>query len=121
MSSSSVVGAAADEVVFTDGIPEGTDYIEGSSAVDRRPVVDAFGALSGVEPIRVKKNVLPKGRQWEAGMGFPVEMDDGEQTVLYIGEMKGAWVTLTRDHPLAGQTMDFEVDEGEIVTLIGGG
>ncbi|MCA9545074.1 MAG: DUF11 domain-containing protein [Myxococcales bacterium] len=39
-------GDFADDVVLTDGIPEGTDYVAGSSAVDRRPIVDAFGGGS---------------------------------------------------------------------------
>ena len=94
-------------------LPDGLEAaINGKGAGERVEVslVNAFGAPSGVDPVRVKKNVLPKNREWEVGDGFPVELDNGEKAVLYVLEKKGSWITLTRDHPLAGQQLDFEVD-----------
>ena len=69
---------------------------------------DAYGAPSGREPVRVKKSELPKGQEWAACMPIHTEQD-GKPLTLWITEVKGAWVWLTLDHPLAGMTLHFEV------------
>lgn len=103
----------------TGNLPVGLENaLEGKSAGDKVdvtvPAPEAFGEMSGVEPIRVKRNELPKDRNYDAGDPLPVELEDGQHSVLYVTEAKGAWVTLTRDHPLAGQTLQFVVDIVEV-------
>ena len=74
------------------------------------PAAEAFGELSGQEPLKVKRKELPKDRDYEPGEALHVELEDGTHTVLYVTEAKGAWVTLTMDHPLAGQDLQFIAD-----------
>lgn len=96
----------------TGNLPEGLEAAldgKGPGDVVDVSIVDCFGAVSGVEPLKVKKKELPRGRDYHPGDGLPVELEDGQHIVLYVVESKGAWVTLTRDHPLAGQTLGFEV------------
>lgn len=110
---STVGGGAFAYLHGTGNLPEGLEAaLAGKAAGDHVEVriEDCFGALSGVEPLKVKRKELPRDRDYKAGDGLPVELEDGQHIVLYVVEAKGSWVTLTRDHPLAGKTLSFEVD-----------
>lgn len=69
---------------------------------------DAYGELSGRDPVRVKKAELPKGTDWAAGMPIQTEQG-GKPLTLWITKVEGAWCWLTLDHPLGGKTLHFEV------------
>ena len=70
---------------------------------------DAYGAplRAGARP-RQEALELPKGQEWAAGMPIHTEQD-GKPLSLWITEVKGAWIWLTLDHPIAGMTLHFEV------------
>lgn len=72
------------------------------------PPAEAYGEPSGQDAIRVRKNELPKGRDYAVGMPIHAEQD-GKPFSLWITRMEGAWVWLTIDHPLAGKTLHFDV------------
>ncbi len=69
---------------------------------------DAYGELSEQEDVRVRKNELPKGRDYEVGQPIHAQGPDGNPFTLWITKMEGAWVWLT-NHPLAGKTLHFDV------------
>jgi len=74
------------------------------------PPEKGYGQASGTDPVRVKKSELPRGRTWNQGEGVRLPGPDGTTTVLWVSKAKGAWVWLSRDHPLAGKTLVFSID-----------
>ena len=89
-------------------------YEATSAAISAAPVAVApekgYGQASGTDPVRVKKSELPRGRTWNQGEGVRLPGPDGTTTVLWVSKAKGAWVWLSRDHPLAGKTLVFSID-----------
>ena len=88
--------------------------LEGKSAGDKLNGVlapaDAFGEHDGSEPQRVKRSELPKGRNWQKGMPFAIKASDGTPVQLWITDVRGAWVWVTPNHPLAGTEVHYEVE-----------
>ena len=95
-------------------IPGLEKALEGKVAGDKVQVViapaDGYGEHDGRDPQRVKRNQLPVGQDYQPGMPMRAEMGEGEYVQLWVTEVKGAWVWLTANHPLAGVELHFDVD-----------
>lgn len=86
-----------------------TGRAAGETFTVRVEAADAYGALVDAPEQKVRKNQFPKDFPIEVGQMVPLEGEGGAPLNVWISEIKGAWVTLTRNHPLAGQALNFEV------------
>lgn len=71
---------------------------------------DAFGESSGVEPVRVKRKDLPRGTDWQKGSAYRFDTPDGGEMVLWVSDVQGSWLWLSRDHPFAGRSLAVRVE-----------
>ena len=62
----------------------------------------------------VSKDQLPAGITPEAGMILHAQMPNGQQMPMRIIEVTGEMVVLNLNHPLAGKTLNFDVEVVEI-------
>ncbi len=74
------------------------------------PPEDGYGEKQGEGPQRIRRRDLPRDLEPEVGMPLSGEDDDGNQFTLWVTEVKGAWVWVDINHPLAGETLHFEVE-----------
>jgi FKBP-type peptidyl-prolyl cis-trans isomerase SlyD len=70
----------------------------------------AFGVNDGKEPQRVRRKSLPKGRDWKEGMPFAMKNDGEEAAQFWITDVRGAWVWISKNHPLAGESVSYEIE-----------
>jgi FKBP-type peptidyl-prolyl cis-trans isomerase SlyD len=70
---------------------------------------DGYGEKTGPGPQAVKKSQLPRGVRPVAGERFVAGGSGGAQVVLYITEARGSRVWVDTNHPLAGETLNFDV------------
>jgi len=91
--------------------PAVEEALEGAAIGDtvESTVPNAYGERIDREPLRVKRNQLPTGRDWQPGMVVYSQQPDGP-IALYIVKTEGAWVWLEVNHPWAGKTLTFQVD-----------
>jgi FKBP-type peptidyl-prolyl cis-trans isomerase SlyD len=71
---------------------------------------DAFGVNDGKDPQRVRRKTLPKGRDWQPGMPFAMKDEGGEVAQFWVTDVRGAWVWITGNHPLAGESVNYEIE-----------
>ena len=70
---------------------------------------DAFGEKVDHEELRVHRREFGKGYDnLQVGFGLTVQDSKGNDVVLYVEKKKGSYVSLTRNHPLAGVTLQFQ-------------
>ena len=76
------------------------------------PPEKAYGVRIEKEPIRVHQSNFSKEDYAHLHKGAPLELESsaGEIVVVYVQEKKGAYVTLSRNHPLAGEVLTFDVE-----------
>jgi FKBP-type peptidyl-prolyl cis-trans isomerase SlyD len=88
--------------------------LEGKKSGEKVQVVvtpeDGYGVKDGREPQRVRRRELPEGNDYQPGMPFSAEMEDGNFVRLWVTDVQGAWVWVTVNHPLAGVELHFDVD-----------
>lgn len=110
-------GAGDDGMTYLHGqgqIPPGLERaLEGHDVGDKLevtvPPADAFGERSDAAELKVPRGELPADMPIEPGAELAAESDDGEQTTFWVVDVENGWVTLTRDHPLSGMTVRFNV------------
>jgi len=71
---------------------------------------DGYGEKQGDGPQRVHRREFPKDFPVEPGRPVPVQTEDGQHLTLWITEAKGAYVWVDVNHPLAGETLHFDVE-----------
>jgi FKBP-type peptidyl-prolyl cis-trans isomerase SlyD len=69
---------------------------------------DGYGERAG-EPQPVPRDAFPDDLELEEGMQFVAEDDDGELVPIWIAGVEGDVVVVDRNHPLAGVTLNFDV------------
>lgn len=87
--------------------------LEGHKAGDKVQAVvppsEGYGESTG-EPQAVHRREFPKDVQLYEGMPFRATNSAGEEVVLWIHAIRGAQIYVHTDHPLAGQTLHFDID-----------
>lgn len=68
-----------------------------------------FGTREG-EPVRVPREAFPPDAQIFPGAAFHAQDDNGEVGVLWVVDATDEFVIVDRNHPLAGVTLNFEVE-----------
>lgn len=73
---------------------------------------DAFGERTpdGPGPQPIPRTAFPEDAELVAGMPFMAESAEGEAMQLYIVEIGDDEITIDIDHPLAGETLQFEAE-----------
>ena len=73
---------------------------------------EGYGELDPERVVEVNREQL--GFEAEVGAVFSAKLPDGRERHLLIAEIEGDTVTLDGNHPLAGQTLRFEVSIASI-------
>ncbi|MEZ5962718.1 MAG: peptidylprolyl isomerase [Planctomycetota bacterium] len=74
------------------------------------PAADGYGEREGDATQRVPRNAFPKGADLQPGMQFGVQDEAGNVRPVWIAAVEGDEVELDMNHPLAGETLHFEVE-----------
>ncbi len=88
--------------------------LEGKSVGDTLTAVippeEAYGVKLENSVQKVHRREFPRDFEITVGAQLAVEGPEGEPIPLWITDVKGAWVHLDRNHPLAGEQLHFEVE-----------
>jgi peptidylprolyl isomerase len=78
---------------------------------------EAYGPRREELMVDVKKGELPENFEPSVGERLQLRQPDGDSMYVMVADVKGDEVTLDANHPLAGRTLEFDV---ELVEIIGG-
>lgn len=73
------------------------------------PPEDGYGLRDG-EPQAVPKSIFPEGTPFRIGAGMTAKSEDGKPFPLWIVSIDEENVYVDANHPLAGQTLHFDVE-----------
>ncbi|NTW81831.1 MAG: peptidylprolyl isomerase [Chlorobiaceae bacterium] len=91
------------------------DMVPGETRVTVIPADDAYGAHSPELVTDVDRERFPADMELEIGQQLQVGLADGQQAIVMVVDLSDTAVTLDANHPLAGQTLTFEIELVEIV------
>lgn len=74
------------------------------------PPEEAYGTKQGPGPQSIPRTSFPRGMELEPGMPFVAENPEGESIQLWVVALSQDTVVVDINHPLAGQTLHFDVD-----------
>lgn len=122
-----VLRAESGEVLDSSEASEPLEYLHGAQNIVPGLEQGLLGAQTGAK-LRVKvppeqgygprapdavhafpRDAFPKDMPVEAGMSFQAEGEDGHSLPAWVTSVEGDKVMVDFNHPLAGQTLDFEV------------
>jgi FKBP-type peptidyl-prolyl cis-trans isomerase 2 len=78
------------------------------------PPEDGFGQRQVGLIERAKKNQFPDHISLEVGKSLRLKLDDGRVQTITITEIDGDLVTLDANHPLAGRSLQFDIEVVDI-------
>lgn len=94
-------------------IPGLEQALYGMAIGDQKDVVvapaDGYGEQDPDAFELVDRDVFPSDLSLEPGMGFRMRDDSGEALIAYVEEIQPEGVLLDLNHPLAGETLHFQV------------
>lgn len=100
-------------------IPGFESAVEGMSVGDSQEVEldpdEAYGERRDDLVMPVSRDQLPEELDPEVGDALEVQLGSGERTTATVVEADDSSVTLDLNHPLAGRTLNFEVELLDIV------
>ena len=73
------------------------------------PPEKGYGPIQETQLIPVPRDTLPTRAPLVPGASFLVELEDGSQRTVWIARVTDRVIYLDTNHPLAGQTLHFEV------------
>jgi FKBP-type peptidyl-prolyl cis-trans isomerase SlyD len=74
------------------------------------PPAEGYGELQPAGAKAVPRSGFPRGAELEPGMQFFVRGPDGEPFPVWVKEVGAKEVVIDTNHPLAGETLHFEVE-----------
>ena len=99
-------------------IPGLEEELEGKSAGDELNVVvqpeKGYGVRNDALVQQVNREVFQGVDELQVGMQFHAQGEDGGNHMIWITEINGDDVTIDGNHPLAGQTLTFDVKVLEV-------
>jgi FKBP-type peptidyl-prolyl cis-trans isomerase SlyD len=99
-------------------IPGMEEGLEGLKQGDKKKLTitpeDGYGEVNEQLKLTLKKDVFPKDFPCEAGMQFQADLGSGHKSVFTITEVKGNEVLVDGNHPLAGETLNFDIEVLEV-------
>ena len=122
-----VLRSESGEVLDSSDASEPLEYLHGAGNIVPGLEEGLLGAAAG-QKLRVKvapekgygvrpedavhafpREAFPEGMQVEEGMSFQAEGEDGQSLPVWVLSVEAERVMVDFNHPLAGQTLDFEV------------
>jgi FKBP-type peptidyl-prolyl cis-trans isomerase SlyD len=95
-------------------VPGLEKQLEGKKVGDKLkasvPAEEGYGTHDPERVVEVTRAELPEDLVPEIGMELSTEGPDGEPLTLWITDVTDTQVTLDGNHPLAGQTLHFDID-----------
>jgi FKBP-type peptidyl-prolyl cis-trans isomerase SlyD len=109
---------AADPFTYLHGaqqvVPGLESALEGLKIGDKKKVVvspeDGYGIKDPKLSMVVKKAQFPGNLELEAGMQFEATSNTGEEIIFTVESIEGDEVRVDGNHPLAGETLHFDVE-----------
>jgi FKBP-type peptidyl-prolyl cis-trans isomerase SlyD len=99
-------------------IPGLESALNGMQKGDKKQVTiqpaDAYGEVNPELKLEVKRSQFPKDVEIKAGMEFETQTPDGHSMVFQIDSVDGDTVVIDANHPLAGETLHFDVEVLEV-------
>ena len=87
--------------------------LEGAAVGERKhldvPPEEGYGLREG-EPQAVPKSIFPEGTVFKIGAGMTAKSEDGKPFPLWIVRIDDDNVYVDGNHPLAGQTLHFDLE-----------
>lgn len=74
----------------------------------------AYGLKDGPGPQAVPREAFPPEAVLETGVSFMVQLEDGGERMVWISQVTEQLVFLDGNHPLAGETLHFDVTVRDI-------
>ena len=71
---------------------------------------DGYGEREDLPPQAVPRGAFPSDVEIAAGMQFMAEGPNGEHAPIWIARVEGDEVFVDSQHPLAGETLNFDVE-----------
>lgn len=88
--------------------------LEGKAVGDKVHAVvkpeDGYGILREEASEKVPFEAFPPDMELQVGMPIRAETQDGHPMILWVEAVDPSGVTVTQNHPLAGQTLHFDVE-----------
>ena len=78
------------------------------------PAEEAYGDINPEMLYEFPKEHLPKDMEFEVGMGLNMTNELGEVIQVVVTEIKEDAIILDRNHPLAGESLVFDIELVEI-------
>ncbi|MEC9440186.1 MAG: peptidylprolyl isomerase [Myxococcota bacterium] len=78
------------------------------------PPEEGYGLPSGAPAQPIERSAFPPGTEIEEGMAFFAQGPGGQPLQVFVTGVTDAEVFITTDHPLAGVTLNFDVEVVEI-------
>jgi FKBP-type peptidyl-prolyl cis-trans isomerase SlyD len=75
---------------------------------------DGYGEYDETQMVTVTKGQFQEGLDIKTGMQVQAQSPDGAIQILTVKEVEGDNVTLDANHPLAGQTLHFDVQVEDV-------
>lgn len=95
-------------------VPGLENALEGLKIGDKKQVVvapeEGYGDYNSKLKLEVNRSQFPVDMEIEAGMQFEVETDEGESLLFTVESIEGEKIRVDGNHPLAGQTLHFDVE-----------
>lgn len=79
------------------------------------PSAEAYGERREDMVMEVERAQLPEGLEPEVGMGLQMQGPQGQAIPVQITAVAEEAITIDANHPLAGQSLNFELDLVEVV------
>ena len=111
-------------IIFTLGsgqmIPGFDNAVDGMAVGETKTVTlspdQAYGEINPEAQTTFPKSGFPEGLELVNGMPVPLRTPDGQTIVGRLTEQQEETVTIDLNHPLAGETLQFEIELVEVTT-----
>ncbi len=111
-------------ITFTVGsgqmIPGFNNAVAGMTVGETKTVTltpdQAYGDVNPEAQTTFPKSGFPEGLDLVEGMPVPLKTPDGRTLIGRLSEQQEETVTIDLNHPLAGQTLQFEIELVEVTT-----
>tara|TARA_S200002703_G_scaffold37233_3_gene32441 strand:+ start:5705 stop:6205 length:501 start_codon:yes stop_codon:yes gene_type:complete len=111
-------------ITFTVGsgqmIPGFNDAVDGMTVGETKTVTltpdQAYGEVNPEAQTTFPKSGFPAGLELTEGMPIPLKTPEGRTLIGRLTEQQEETVTVDLNHPLAGQTLQFEIELVEVTT-----
>jgi FKBP-type peptidyl-prolyl cis-trans isomerase SlyD len=90
------------------------DKTIGDTFTVKIPPEEGYGVMEGPGPQPVPRESFPPNTVLEVGVSYMVELEEGVQRTVWIAQVTEQLVFLDMNHPLAGETLHFDVTVREI-------